>query len=135
MDNRVGGSRRTDRFTALRASSTALLTTFRIDGEGVATPVSITIDGGCAYFITATVSGKAKRLARDSRVTLAPCTVSGTAVGETVGGTARRLPAAAARQRRRLLRPTRALFWSHVMYRLQRRTMVIYEVTPASDEP
>jgi uncharacterized protein len=81
-----------DSFAPLAASSTALLTTFRASGEGVATPVSIALEGGRAYFVTAADTGKVKRLAREPRVTLAPCTVSGKVVGETVSGQARTLP-------------------------------------------
>jgi PPOX class probable F420-dependent enzyme len=57
----------------LEAASTALLTTFRRSGEGVSTPVSITVDGDDVYFVTTVDSGKAKRLARNDAVTIAPC--------------------------------------------------------------
>ena len=111
----------------LQRSRTALLTTFRRDGEPVATPVSITLDAGVAYFVTAADGGKARRLARDDRVTLAPCTVGGTPLGPGVGGRAR-LVADATRRRRVLLRPTSAVLWSLLLYRLQGKTMHLYEV-------
>jgi uncharacterized protein len=122
-----------DSFAPLAASSTALLTTFRASGEGVATPVSIALEGGRAYFVTAADTGKVKRLAREPRVTLAPCTVSGKVVGETVSGQARTLPVHGGRRNRRLLRPTRSLFWSHLLYRLRGKTMNVYEVVPVDD--
>lgn len=122
-----------DSFAPLTASSTALLTTFRASGEGVATPVSIALEDECAYFVTAADTGKAKRLARDPRVTLAPCTASGKVVGETVSGQARRLPGQESRRGRRLLRPTRSLFWSYLLYRLRGETMHVYEVVPVDD--
>ena len=78
-------------FGPLESSKTALLTTFRQGGEAVATPLSIALAGGKAYFVTAADSGKAKRLAHTSKVTLAPCTISGKVTGETVAGRARLL--------------------------------------------
>lgn len=57
----------------LEAASTALLTTFRRSGEGVSTPVSSTV-GDDVYFVTAVDSVKAKRLARNDAVTIAPST-------------------------------------------------------------
>ena len=115
------------RLSHLTASSTALLTTFRRSGQAVATPVSITVDGGRAYFATPVDSGKAKRIADNAAVTLAPCTTSGHVTGPTVAGTAYAV-SRAQRRRLRLLRPTRALFWSYVFYRLRGRTMRLYEV-------
>ena len=117
----------TEAMSGLQRSRTALLTTFRRDGEPVATPVSITLDTGSAYFVTAADSGKARRLARDDRVTLAPCTVGGAALGPGVGGRARPV-ADAAHRRRLLLRPTSAVLWSLLLYRLQGKTMHLYEV-------
>lgn len=115
----------------LGRSRTALLTTFRRSGDGVATPVSVALDGGRVYFVTATDSGKAKRLAHCGRVSLAPCTISGTPLGETVSGTAQLLEGAARRRVRRLLRPTGPLFGSFMLYRLRGNTMDLYEVVLA----
>ena len=130
----MAGTDRSAGFGPLESSKTALLTTFRRGGEAVATPLSIALAGGKAYFVTAADSGKARRLAHTDRVTLAPCTVSGKVTGEAVAGRARRL----ARDERRttakgLLRPTGGLFWSLVMYRLfQGKKMELYEVAPAT---
>jgi PPOX class probable F420-dependent enzyme len=119
-------------FGPLEGSNTALLTTFRRGGEAVGTTLSIAVAGDRAYFVTPADSGKAKRLAHTARVTLAPCTISGKVTGETVHGQARRL----GREERRsaakgLLRPTRPLFWSLVMYRFQGKAMDLFEVVPA----
>lgn len=122
------------RLSHLTASSTALLTTFRRSGQAVATPVSITVDGGRAYFATAVDSGKAKRIAANAAVTLAPCTTSGHVTGQTVAGTAYAV-SWAQRRRLRLLRPTRALFWSYVFYRLRGRTMRLYGVVFTAPPP
>ena len=117
----------------LGRSRTALLTTFRRSGEGVATPVSIALEAERAYFVTAAGSGKAKRLARCDRVSLAPCTAGGTPLGEALDGRARLLEGAARLRVRRLLRPTGPLFVSFLLYRLQGNTMNLYEVVPRGD--
>jgi PPOX class probable F420-dependent enzyme len=120
-------------FDPLEGSKTALLTTFRRGGEAVGTPLSIAVAGGKAYFVTASDSGKAKRLAHTPKVTLAPCTVSGKVTGETVTGQARLLePEERKRVAKGLLRPNGALFWSLVMYRLQGKKMVLVEVVPVT---
>jgi PPOX class probable F420-dependent enzyme len=118
-------------FGPLESSKTALLTTFRRGGEAVGTPLSIAVAGDKAYFVTASDSGKAGRLAHTPRVTLAPCTVIGKVTGETVAGRARLLePEERRRAAKGLLRPTGGLFWSLVAYRLQGRKMVLFEVVP-----
>jgi len=126
------GTNRTRAFAPLQASSTALLTTFRRTGEAVPTPVSIALDDDHAYFVTAADSGKAKRLARNPSVTLAPCTTSGKVLGAAVSGQARRLEGDNRTRRRRLLGPTGPLFWSLLLYRLRGKTMHLYEVAPAA---
>ena len=121
-------------FGPLSSSKTALLTTYRPDGEAVGTPLSIAVNGDKAYFVTASDSGKARRLAHTDRVTLAPCKVNGTVTGETVPGRARRVPPAERRTAAKgLLKPTQGLFWSLLAYRLfQGREMELYEVVPAT---
>ena len=124
-------------FAILRASRTALLTTFRANKEGVSTPVSIALVGDRVYFVTAADSGKAKRLAREPSVTLAPCTTTGKVLGASVRGRARLLGREERRRLRRLVRPTGPVFWTLILYRLRGRTMHLYEVVPVEnrDEP
>jgi uncharacterized protein len=119
-------------FGPLERSKTALLTTFRRGGEAVATPLSIAVADGKVYFVTASDSGKARRLAHTPSVTLAPCTVSGKVTGETVTGRARLLDREERKRAAKgLLRPTGGLFWSLVMYRLfHGKKMVLVEVVP-----
>ena len=120
-------------FGPLESSKTALLTTFRRGGEAVGTPLSIAVAGGKAYFVTASDSGKARRLADNPEVTLAPCTISGKVTGETVAGRARLLtPEERKRTAKGLLKPTGGLFWSLTMYRLQGKKMVLFEVAPVT---
>jgi hypothetical protein len=130
----MASSDRTASFGPLEGSKTALLTTFRPGGEAVGTPLSIAVNGDKAYFVTATDSGKARRLAHTDRVTLAPCKVNGTVTGETVPGRARRVPPEERRTTAKgLLKPTQGLFWSLLAYRLfHGRKMELYEVVPTT---
>ena len=107
-----------------------MLTTFRRGGEGVGTPVSVAVEDDRVYFVTPADSGKAKRLAANPNVTIAPCSPTGKVLGDAVAGRARLLQGDERRRVRRLLAPTRSLFWSWLMYRLRGKTMLLYEVTP-----
>ena len=95
----------------LRRSRVGLLTTYRRNGEPVATPVSIAVRAGGVYFVTSATSGKARRLAVRRDVTLAPATVRGTVTGPATHGQARLLSQAERRRVRRL----RATGWPSVL--------------------
>ena len=130
----MASSDRSADFEPLEGSTTALLTTFRPGGEAVGTPLSIAVNGDKAYFVTASDSGKARRLAHTDRVTLAPCTVVGKVTGETVMARAR-LVDREERERvtKGLLKPTGGLFWSLLAYRLfGGKRMVLFEVVPVT---
>jgi PPOX class probable F420-dependent enzyme len=60
---------------------TSLVVTFRRDGTPVATPVWAAVADGSAYVRAERSSGKVKRLRRDPRVLLAPCTSRGARLG------------------------------------------------------
>ncbi|MEU0563683.1 PPOX class F420-dependent oxidoreductase [Dactylosporangium sp. NPDC006015] len=62
---------------SLGAQRCVSLTTFRKDGTPVATPVWITPDGDALVVTTLAASYKVKRLRRDPRVRLVPCTRTG----------------------------------------------------------
>jgi PPOX class probable F420-dependent enzyme len=63
---------------ALSDEKYMLLTTFRRSGEPVSTPVWVVgLDGAEVAFWTSSGSGKAKRLAHTSRVTVQPCDARG----------------------------------------------------------
>ena len=67
------------------------LETFRKDGTAVRTPVWIAPDGEVPHRLivwTVTDSWKVKRIQRNSRVRLAPCTVRGQVTGAWVDATA-----------------------------------------------
>ena len=112
----------------LARSATVLLTTFRTSGRAVTTPVSVTVRGNRAYIVTATDSGKAARLGRSDRVELTPSSIAGAPTGTTVAGRARPLDRSATRALG-LLRPTRAVFWSWLLYRVRGHRMTFFEIT------
>jgi uncharacterized protein len=112
-----------------------LLTTYRRNGEPVATPVSIAVWAGAVYFVTPATSGKARRLAAGPGVTLAPAAVRGTVTGPATHGLARLLNRAERKRVRRLVLPGGPLFWSYLLYRIRGHRMYVYEVRfAAADE-
>lgn len=76
---------------ALDAHRYALLTTFRRNGQPVATPVWFALGDNKAYFRTSPQTGKAKRLRDNARVRIAPSTARGRPLGPAIEATARRL--------------------------------------------
>jgi PPOX class probable F420-dependent enzyme len=89
--------------TSLATQKTVLLTTFKRDGSPVGTPVNLAVEGDHAYFRTYDKAWKAKRLARNPRVEIAPSTFRGEPTGPAVAGTARLLSGAEARHAARLI--------------------------------
>ena len=61
----------------------ALVTTYRRDGTGVATPIHLAVKGGHGYFGTASDAAKVKRIRRDAKGQLAACSASGKIIGPT----------------------------------------------------
>jgi uncharacterized protein len=92
-----------DEITRLAASPYLLVTTFRKDGRAVPTPVWAARDGDSLVVWTATDSGKVKRIRRDGRVRLAPCTLRGRATGPEVDGHAEVLDTEGSRRARQLI--------------------------------
>src|SRR5258708_37165821 len=70
---------------------TTILTSFRRNGMGVGSPVGTVASQGKLYFMTAADTWNVKRLASNPRVTVAPGTCKGEALGPALGVTARRL--------------------------------------------
>jgi uncharacterized protein len=76
---------------------------YRRDGEAVSTPVWFGTDDGKLYFRSLAGGYKLKRIARDDRVRVAPCTRRGRPVGPPFEGRARILePAEAEAAERRI---------------------------------
>lgn len=73
-----------------------LLTTFRRSGAGVPTPFGALHRDGKLYCFTDARSGKVKRIRREPRVEVAPCTQRGAPLAPAVSGRARILEGAEA---------------------------------------
>jgi uncharacterized protein len=81
-------------FDHLQGHDYALLATYRRSGEAVATPIWFGLDDeGRAYMRTGRQAAKVKRIRKDSRVRVAPCTFRGRPLGPFAEGTARILGA------------------------------------------
>ena len=70
------------------------LTTFRKSGVGVPTPVWFGEEGDKLYVMTASKSGKFKRIRNNPQVRVAPCTIRGKVTGPEFAATVEILPAA-----------------------------------------
>jgi uncharacterized protein len=68
------------------------LTTFRKNGQGVATPVWFGEENGKLYVMTRSDMGKTKRIRNNPQVRVAPCTIRGRVTGPEFAATARILP-------------------------------------------
>jgi PPOX class probable F420-dependent enzyme len=79
---------------ALAEHEYLLLVSRRRSGEAVPTPVWFAVAGALVYVRSGASDGKIKRIRRDSRVTVAPCTFRGRRTGPAMRGRARLLPAA-----------------------------------------
>jgi uncharacterized protein len=81
-----------------------LLTSYRRDGTPVATPVSLAVDGDRGFVRSPGTAWKVKRIRRDPRVEIAPCTPRGRPTGPALPALARRLDGDEARRAARALR-------------------------------
>ena len=77
----------------LAASKYLSLTTYRKNGDAVATPVWLVRNGDELNVITQKNSGKVKRIRNNPQVLLAPCDARGRLKGDSVAGTATLLDA------------------------------------------
>ena len=75
-----------------------LLTSFRRDGTPVGTPVSLAVDGERAFIRSPGTAWKVKRMLREPRVEVAPCTPRGRPTGPATPALARPLTGEEARR-------------------------------------
>ena len=61
----------------------ALVTTYRRNGTGVATPMHLAVEGDHGYFGTASDAAKVKRIRRDPNGQVAACSAGGKLTGPT----------------------------------------------------
>lgn len=76
-------------FPSLRGHKYCLLSTFRKTGEAVPTPVWFGLADGKVYIRSEAAVGKVKRIRREPRVHIAPCTFRGKPLGPSIEGRAR----------------------------------------------
>jgi uncharacterized protein len=108
-----------------------LLTTFRRDGTPVGTPVSVAVDDGRAFIRSPGTGGKVKRMRREPRVELAPCTARGQQTGPSVPAVARPLEGEDANRAARALRRKHPLLQGVLVplaHRLMRCGTAYYEL-------
>jgi len=110
---------------------TTILTSFRRNGIGVASPVGTVASHDKLYFMTPANSWKVKRLAHNPRVTVAPGTFKGEALGPAIEGSVRRLTGSELKQARDLLRVgVLGHFWSFVFdLRYPGDKTAVYEIS------
>jgi uncharacterized protein len=124
-------------FDQVRTAKTIMLTSYKRDGTGVVTPVSIAFDGDRAFFRSYDKAWKTKRLRRNPAVLVAPCTLRGKVTGPSLHGTARLLESDQAQlAARALARRHRALqgVLVPVAHKLMRYRTMHYELLPASPD-
>ena len=108
-----------------------LLSTRKLNGSWVDTPVNLSVVGDRAYFSTPTATAKVKRLRNFPEIRLAPCTLRGRPTGPAVEATTRRLGHAEALAAEALLRrkyPIVHRFIVPLELRLMGTTATLYEV-------
>jgi uncharacterized protein len=116
----------------LSRSWAVLLTTFKRDGTGVGTPVNLAVEGDRAYFRTYSKTWKTRRLDREPRVEVAPCTPRGTRCGPALGASARLLGGDEEATARRALARRHPVFQRFVIpwgHRIARFRTMHYELT------
>ena len=117
------------------------ITSFKRDGSGVATPVWFVQEGGRLLIQTDADSGKVKRIRRNPRVLVAPCTATGRLLADPLPAQAELLPDAEVGRVERLLaakyridllfiRPIRAM-QARLRRRRPRPKPIIVALTPA----
>lgn len=79
----------TDPREAVLTAQYVALTTYRLDGRAVATPVWAAEREGRLLIFSNPAAGKMKRLNNSSRASVAPCTWNGTLTGAQLPATAR----------------------------------------------
>lgn len=122
----------TSTLEGLKKQRAVVLTSYRKDGTPVGTPVSIVVRGDHAYFRTYDKAFKARRLARNPEVEIAPSTTRGRVTGPAVRGRARLLTAEEARPIRGLLarkHPFLQGFAVPLFHRMKHYRTLHYEVT------
>ena len=115
---------------------TTIVTSFRRNGMGVGSPVGTVASQGKLYFMTPASTWKVKRLASNPRVTVAPGTFKGEALGPTIEGTARHLSGEELKQARDRLRVgILGHFWGIIFdLRYPGEKTAVYEISLVAED-
>jgi uncharacterized protein len=120
-------------FSAVKGAGTVLLTTYKRDGTGVGTPVSIAFDGDRAFFRSYDKAWKTKRLRRDPHAQIAPSTLRGKPAGPVIQVRATLLEGEQARTAARALARRHRVLQAVLVpatHRLMRYRTLHYELRP-----
>lgn len=115
---------------------TALLTTYRRNGEPVGTPVHVAVDGDHIFFRTWDTTGKFKRLRNNPMVELVPSSFRGKPTGTTIRARARILSGSESKHAAELLARKYPILHGFVIprfHQLRGYTTVQVELTPIAD--
>jgi hypothetical protein len=118
---------------AVRGAKTILLTSYKRDGTGVGTPVSIAFKGERAFFRSFDRAWKTRRLRNNPRVTVAPSTLRGRPTGPGIPARATLLDGEQARVAARALARDHWLLQAVLVpltHRLCRYRTMHYELHP-----
>jgi PPOX class probable F420-dependent enzyme len=118
---------------AVRDTRTILLTTYKRDGTGVETPVSIAFEGDRAFFRSYDKAWKTKRLRNNPHVQVAASTLRGKRTGPPVQARATLLAGEQARIAAKALARSHRLLQAMLVplaHRLMRYQTMHYELRP-----
>jgi uncharacterized protein len=127
------GSIMSTAFSAVKDAGTVLLTTYKRDGTGVGTPVSIAFDGERAFFRSYDKAWKTKRLRHDPNAQIAPSTMRGKLTGPAIQVRATLLEGEQARTAARALARRHRVLQAVLVpatHRLMRYRTMHYELRP-----
>jgi PPOX class probable F420-dependent enzyme, Rv2061 family len=115
--------------TEIQGHKYVSLTTYRLIGIGVRTPIWFGEEDGKLYFMTNSTSGKVKRLHNDLKVKIAPCTIRGKITGPDFSATARFMHPQEFAHARSLINKK---YWLARIPFLWRKSDTYIELTPTS---
>ncbi|HEY7892423.1 MAG TPA: PPOX class F420-dependent oxidoreductase [Solirubrobacteraceae bacterium] len=122
-------------FSSLDGHKYCLLSTFRKSGEAVPTPVWFGLAEGNLYIRSEAGVGKIKRIRREPRVQIAPCTFRGRPLGPSAEGRARILTPGECERAERALKANYGLqrrLYEGTVGRLLYAELLYIEVTPVN---
>ena len=115
---------------------TALLTSYKRDGNPVETPVTIAVAGDRAFIRSYDKAWKSRRMKHNPEVRIAPSTVRGRPVGSAIAARSRLLngeEAAGAARAIARRQPVLQGIFVPLFHRLARYRTLHYELTPVAD--